>query len=342
MRNGSRQHEQARQARQARRAGQSLRHARRDLLIGSLLVFFLVGVAVLVMSRTRNRRADPGAGRGPNSIAAEDVANIASSEAQTSIEIIDDKLPAIAPAAILGAGGVPEGRHAHALAAGMEFFPFDFSSGQSLKVRFVPEWRCSLGDADVILNDMGENGVGKVILTVEPMNASAMQAFGRRNIYQVLNIGEITNGGSVTVNIPPLKLPVPAGVFICADNEGSGTCRNKAVVPPNEAFASAVPVNGQREPARRIPDRIYFFAFTSLEPTGLAIFNQANLSPAEYKGMAALLKFAGVGSEADKTVGATQAINEKLMNFPLKAKNSEIVVSLPKVKPECDLGMKPL
>ena len=339
MRNGSRQHEQARQA---RRAGQSQQHARRDLLIGSSLVLLLVGIAVLVMSRTRNRRADPDAVRGPNSIAAEDVANMASSEVQTSIEIIDDKSPGISPESATSSGAVPEGRHAHALAAGMEFFPFDFSSGQSLKVRLVPEWRCSPGDADVILNDMRENGVGKVILTVEPMNASGMEAFGRRNIYQVLNKGEIANGGSVTVNIPPLKLPVPAGVFICADNEGSGTCRNKAVVPPNEAFASAVPVNGQRDPARRIPDRIYFFAFTSLEPTGLAIFNQANLSPAEYQGMAALLKSAGVGSEADKTVGATQAINEKLMNFPLKAKNSEIVVSLPKVTPECDLGMKPL
>jgi len=200
---------------------------------------------------------------------------------------------------------------------------------------------CHYGDADAMLSDIRTNLSGKIIMTLEPLSASSRGVVSQR----VITAADLKEGFSHHFQVPKVDRPAPYGVFICMDSHAKGSCRGLPNIDYSTLKQSGdVPMSGtlgaqaaDSAQNSRTPDQIYAFQYvlvTSDTVKGLS------RSPAEGEGFKALINHAAdAGIPADlaaKAIGEVQNEVSALNSMPIAVQDHHVIISLPRIKPECD------
>lgn len=297
-----------------------------DRIAVLLVILIAVGVAFLIVqSRSRAKilsRADSVSGSGVAPLTGLPLE--AGGEGETKIEtlgLVDESVtdaltasrsePALEPAA-----ESPEDKIlSAALDAGMSFVRLNLKNGGILKVSLLTQGGAEVGIVNGIVRDIGERRLGRVIMSLEgiandrqknPLTAGTASSSSPRLL---LTEGEITKGARLSFAVPPVSRPAQAGIFICGDQSGSGTCIGKEPFTAQGILADRY--TSFYNPAGEFvfPARIYYFAYVVLTPVGFFVMNQVGEGTESYSNIGKFL--AALSVEDAGVLTQVQSLNAK-------------------------------
>ena len=125
--------------------------------------------------------------------------------------------------------------------------------------------RCIFGDMDaMVLDVMWSRKDGRMLLTLEPLDAGGQSSGGQPFEPVVRDIGEAPgvreSGFRFEMNLPQLDKPTVMGLFICKDTVEANRCANKELMPINKILG-LYKIDRGKEPNYQASDKIYFFKF---------------------------------------------------------------------------------
>ena len=297
-----------------------------DRIAVLLVILIAVGVAFLIVqSRSRSQLLAR-----PDFVAGSDVAPLtglpleAGVEGETRIEtlgLVDEPVTDASTASRLEPALEPTGESPEekilsaAMDAGMSFVPLDLKNGGIMKVSLLTQGGAEVGIVNGILSDMSERRLGRVIMSLEgiandrqknPLTAGTASNSSPR---QLLTEGEITNGARLSFSVPPVSRPAQAGIFICGDQSGSGTCLGKEPFTAQGILADRY--TSFYNPAGEFvfPARIYYFAYVVLTPVGFFVMSQIGEGSESYSAIGKFL--AALSVEDAGALTQVQALNAK-------------------------------
>lgn len=311
-----------------RDAGRSLKPGapNADRIAVLLVILIAVGVAFLIVqSRSRSQSLSRPEFAGDSEVAPlTGLALEAGGEGETRIETLglvdepatDASKPSTLESALQPSLESPEEKIlSAAVDAGMSFVPLDLKNGGIMKVSLLTQGGAEVGIVNGILSDIGERRLGRVIMSLEgiandrqknPLTAGAASKTSPRLL---LTEGEITNGTRLSFAVPPVSRPAQAGIFICGDQSGSGTCLGKEPFTAKGILADRF--TSYYNPAGEFvfPARIYYFSYVVLTPVGFFVMNQVGEGSESYGAIGKFL--AALSVEDAGALTQVQALNAK-------------------------------
>lgn len=201
---------------------------------------------------------------------------------------------------------------------GMASHSFPHEDGKmKLMVSFEPlsKW-CSLGDLDYMKAHLKANPSKEMVLSVENIQS-------RKVLKQVpLNLGVMTSGGNVKLDVPMLKESRMAGLFICSSPIGKKyACQSK----PPFSFASIKNVKSTKS-SNFYFQSIFLRGNEMKVPPTLANQNNQQF----YRDLA---KYAG--NKQQNALRLTQSLSAKMGSIPPKMLSKSVTISMPMADPRC-------
>jgi hypothetical protein len=291
-----------------------------------LVILIAVGVAYLIVQSRSRQRQDIVAGGGVAPLI--DLSLASSGDGETKIEtlgLVDEPVTdastaspletALEPALEPVAESPEEKILSAAMDAGMFFVPLDLKNGGIIKVSLLTQGGAEVGIVNGILSDIGERRLGRVIMSLEaiandrqknPLTAGTASNSSPR---QLLTEGEITNGARLSFAVPPISRPAQAGIFICGDQSGSGTCLGKEPFTAQGILADRYTSFYNPSGEFVFPARIYYFAYVVLTPVGFFVMSQVSEGTESYSAIGKFL--AALSVEDAGALTQVQALNAK-------------------------------
>lgn len=178
-----------------------------------------------------------------------------------------------------------------------------------------------IGDLDIIVGEARLVPDSKVIVTLEALGEPLFPARQLASLLPAALREGATNTGRVPVL--PREQPILAGVFVCSDSSGEGACLWKRA-EPLAGLGDDLPLFTVPQEARRVPDRIYYFAPLILEEEKLLIphFNsQTDLEK--------VLTSGATTEISRKDVMRALALNKLFYSLPLAVQDGAVILDLP-------------
>jgi len=193
---------------------------------------------------------------------------------------------------------------------------FKLNDKGELSVKISKKDGCFFGDLDLILLEMSAGKFYELLVTLEPLDGSAIPVSSARVKSRKLGDPDLF----ITLKAPKVSAPTPMGLFICRDSNNQGSCKDKLVSPFRDALSRFKTMPDPAKKAEPFPDRTYFFNDVVVGPNAVEA-QEPMFGPAEEERLKKITSAA--------TVERITSLKNVLTSQPLKSNNGQLEVVLP-------------
>lgn len=197
-----------------------------------------------------------------------------------------------------------------------------------VKIRSEP--RCMQGDMDIIQKDLRYTMNPRLLLTLE--NLGPVSEF--EPVIMVLKPNELHAGATFTFKVPELERAQHVGLFLCLDNAGANSCKNKQAIDLVDVANRYVKGRTRRLlDGKRISDasdKMYFFHHFLIDRERLIGFD-TTIEDSDYSEAERYLQdVAQDGGVTSEVIARTKFLNQTIRSMPAKIRKRNVLLNLPR------------